>query len=278
MSVALFESILKQIYKLRPVSRIYLTGTGEPLMHPHLEKFVSLSNRYGFVPSFSSNGSLLSEERAKSLMVSGKFLLTVDFSPDRQIYEDYRCGGSWETLCDNLKGLLSVKRQMGGDYPRLEIRDMSPIVLNLVEEKEKSLADLIRLFKDLPVDEFSQLKTHRWTGNIEQSINVVKVQKHSYKLCTHPWSIFVVTWSGEVVACCRDFECGYVVGRIDRGQSIMDIWNGPKMQALRKALVEKRPEEINICKHCDRPSTGGSVGRSKQEMIKKILREKIAGN
>jgi len=78
MNVDLFESILKRIVELRPISRLYLTGTGEPLLHPQLEKFISLSNQYGFVPSFSSNGSLFFPERSKSLLNSGKFLLTAE--------------------------------------------------------------------------------------------------------------------------------------------------------------------------------------------------------
>jgi len=88
----------------------------------------------------------------------------------------------------------------------------------------------------------------------------------------------VITWSGEVVACCRDFASEYVVGKVEGQQDIMSIWNSPTMKSLRKALANKRPQEISICAGCDRPFTGGSVARSKPEMIKKILWEKIASS
>jgi radical SAM protein with 4Fe4S-binding SPASM domain len=277
MSIDLFESILKRILELRPISRLYLTGTGEPLLHPELEKFISLSNRYGFVPSFSSNGSLLSPERSRSLLDSGKFLLTVDFSPNKKVFEDYRCGGNWETVYANLKNLLSLKRESGKGNPRMEIRDMSPIALDSVAEKEQSLSDLKKMFAGLPAERFSQLKPHRWIGNVDKDIRAAKPKGRSYKLCTHPWSIFVIAWNGEVVACCRDFGCQYVVGRMDDQGSIMDIWNSEKMQSLRKALVAKRPEDIVICKDCDRPTTGGSVARSKSHMMKAILWDKVGG-
>ena len=68
MDLDLFEDILKSVSKLKPVAQIYLTGSGEPLVHPDLEEFISLSNKYGFIPSFSSNGSLFSRERIKSLL------------------------------------------------------------------------------------------------------------------------------------------------------------------------------------------------------------------
>jgi radical SAM protein with 4Fe4S-binding SPASM domain len=276
MSIELYEHILKQISRLKPVSQVYLTGSGEPLMHPQLERFVSLANQYGFVPNFSSNGSLFSEERCKSLMNSGRFSLTVDFSPNREIYESFRSGGNWETVYLNLKALLLLKKNSKGNYPNIEIRDMSTIGLNSPREMEKSLSDLKGLFKNQPVDRYSQLKVHTWTGNIDPKITPARVKGKRYKLCTHPWSIFVITYSGEVLACCRDFGSEYVIGRLDGEEGILDIWNNQRIKSLRKALAKKRPHRINICKNCDRPLTGGSVAKSKPEMIKKILWEKIA--
>ncbi len=277
MSTVLFETILKQIIQLKPVSQVYLTGNGEPLMHPALEEFISISNKYGFIPSFSSNGALFSHERIRSLLDSGKFSLTVDFSPSKEIYESYRLGGSWNTVHANLKNLLASKKKLNRDYPKIEIRDMSTIATTSRKEKEKSFFELKNLFKDFPVDRFSQLKVHRWTGNINQYMPTSGVKGNKYRLCTHPWSLFVITWNGEVLPCCRDFGSEYVIGKVDGEDGIPDIWNNERIMALREALVGKRPDRINICKNCDRPWTGGSVARSKPQMLKKILWEKIAG-
>jgi radical SAM protein with 4Fe4S-binding SPASM domain len=277
MSTVLFESILKQIAGLRPVSQLYLTGNGEPLMHPSLEEFIFISNKYGFIPSFSSNGSLFSQERIRSLSGSGKFFLTVDFSPSKEIYETYRSGGSWNTVHSNLKNLLASKKKPNRDYPKIEIRDMSTIAISSQKEREKSFLDLKRLFKDFPVDRFSQLKVHRWTGNIDRKIVPSQDQGSKYRLCTHPWSLFVITWNGEVLPCCRDFGSEYVIGKIDGEDGISDIWNNERTKFLREALVSKRPDRISICRNCDRPWTGGSVASTKPEMLKKILWEKIAG-
>ena len=278
MRIELFEHILRKISALKPVSQIYLTGTGEPLLHPELERFISLSNRYGFTPSFSSNGSLFAKERTESLVSSGKFSLTVDFSPNSEIYETHTAGGCLETVYSNLKNLLKSKKGSGADYPKIEIRDMSTIALNSPKQRDQSLSGLKDMFTGLPVDRFSQLKVHRWTGNIDPELAPAQTKQRKYRLCTHPWSIFVITWSGEVVACCRDFEASYVVGKIDGEQGIMDIWNNQKMKSLRRALAKKRPQEIEICTNCDRPFTGGSVAQTKPQMLKKILWEKIASS
>jgi radical SAM protein with 4Fe4S-binding SPASM domain len=327
MSTVLFEGILKKITHLKPVAQVYLTGSGEPLIHPNLEEFIFLSNKYGFIPSFSSNGSLFSKERIKSLMESGKFSLTVDFSSNKEIYETYRSGGSWDTVYANLKNLFLYKKKLGRDYPKTEIRDMSTIAISSQEkkgdtfsslnqvklkldtpeglsqeergkslsglknvklkldtperlgqkEKEKSLSDLKGLFKDLPVDRFSQLKVHRWIGNIDPKIISSQIKRNKYRVCTHPWSIFVITWNGETLACCRDFRSEYVIGKIESEDGILEIWNNERIKFLREALVSKKPDKINICKNCDRPWTGGSVASTKSQMVKKILWEKIAG-
>jgi radical SAM protein with 4Fe4S-binding SPASM domain len=277
MSIDLFEHILRKISKVKPVSQVYLTGTGEPLLHPELESLISLSNHYGFIPSFSSNGSLFAKERIAALSSSGKFSLTVDFSSDRKIYETHRAGGCWETVYSNLRNLLASKKSSGGDYPKIEIRDMSTISLSTPIERKESLVNLKHMFSGLPVDRFSQLEVHRWTGNIDPNLVPGQAKQGKYKLCTHPWSILVITWSGQVVACCRDFESGYAVGRIDGEQGIMDIWNSQKMKSLRRALAKRRPQDIRICSNCDRPFTGGSVAQTKPQMLKRILWEKIAG-
>jgi radical SAM protein with 4Fe4S-binding SPASM domain len=225
-------------------------------MHPGLEELIRLSNKYGFTPSFSSNGSLFSQERIKSLSDSGKFLLTVDFSPSKEIYGTYRSGGSWNTVYTNLKNLLVLKKKLSSDYPKIEIRDMSTIAVSSQKEREKSLFDLKSLFKDFPVDRFSQLQVHRWMSNIDQRIIPSPLKGNKYKLCTRPWSIFVITWKGEVLPCCMDFGSEYVIGKIDGEDGILDIWNNERIKFLREALVSKRPDRINICKNCDRPLTG----------------------
>ncbi|MCJ7577164.1 MAG: SPASM domain-containing protein, partial [candidate division Zixibacteria bacterium] len=178
----------------------------------------------------------------------------------------------------NLKNLLVLKKKLGRDYPQIEIRDMSTIALTSQRERDKFLSDLKGLFKDLPVDRFSQLKAHRWIGNIDQKIIATQVKGNKYKPCTHPWSLFVITWKGEVLACCRDFGSEYVIGKIEGEDGILEIWNNERVKFLREALVSKEPDEINICKNCDRPWTGGSVASTKLQMIKKILWEKIAGS
>jgi len=71
--------------------------------------------------------------------------------------------------------------------------------------------------------------------------------KAVYTLCHQPWVNFTVDFAGRVVGCCRDLRSEYVLGSLLE-QSADAIWNGERMVQLRRALVDKRPEDIGICK------------------------------
>ena len=58
-----------------------------------------------------------------------------------------------------------------------------------------------------------------------------------------------------MVGCCRDLRSEYVLRNLLK-QSADAIWNGELMVTLRRALVEKRSEEISIRKACDVPRHG----------------------
>ena len=111
MDVELFEIIIKRIAQTKPVNQIFLTGNGEPLLHPQLEEFINLTCKYNLYPSFTSNGSLLTSDRIDSLANAGDFSITIDFSPHKELYQKNRIGGNWEKVYHNLKNLLQFKKE-----------------------------------------------------------------------------------------------------------------------------------------------------------------------
>ena len=49
------------------------------------------------------------------------------------------------------------------------------------------------------------------------------------------------------------------------------IWNGERMMNLRRALIEKRPQDIGICKACDVPWQGSYSGRTPLEKVRNFF-------
>jgi radical SAM protein with 4Fe4S-binding SPASM domain len=91
-----------------------------------------------------------------------------------------------------------------------------------------------------------------------------------YTLCHQPWVNFTVDFAGRVVGCCRDLRSEYVIGNLLH-EPAADIWNGEKMRQLRRALAEKHPERIDICKSCDVPWQGSYSGRTPFEKVRNFF-------
>jgi len=79
-----------------------------------------------------------------------------------------------------------------------------------------------------------------------------------------------VDFAGRVVGCCRDLRSEYALGNLLE-QPASEIWNGERMMQLRRALSEKRPEDINICKACDVPWHGSYSGRTPLEKVRNFF-------
>lgn len=108
---ALFERIRPALPHL---DALILNGIGEPLLHPHLEEFISTAK--GAMPpgswvGFQSNGLLIDDDRARSLVASGldKICISVD-AADPEVYRALRTGGDLERIEGAFSALLAAKK------------------------------------------------------------------------------------------------------------------------------------------------------------------------
>ena len=61
----------------------------------------------------------------------------------------------------------------------------------------------------------------------------------------------MVLWDGTVVPCANHFEKINVLGNL-RTQSLIEVWNGPAMQALRRAHMQDQVAAVPVCASCSR--------------------------
>lgn len=64
--------------------------------------------------------------------------------------------------------------------------------------------------------------------------------------CPQPYKCFTILWDGRCVPCCADYEGKYIIGDINKADSLSDIWNGWEMQNLRS----KKVYMPNMCHKC----------------------------
>lgn len=254
MSLETFRLIVDKLAQDFPLRAVALHRDGEPLLNPSLEDCVRFLTARGIHASFSSNCTLLDRERAESLISAGLQMVNTDFSNDKLIFEELRRGADWDAVHHGITHLLEAARARGARFDFV-VKEMSPDP-DAVERTRRLFAHWAERVTVIPTRFHNALNQAR-VGRVETGAHAGA----RYTLCHQPWVNFTVDYRGKVLACCRDLRSEFVVGDLLR-QSAREIWNGPGVRRVRRALRARRPEEIPTCASCDAPYTGSYSGRS----------------
>ena len=75
------------------------------------------------------------------------------------------------------------------------------------------------------------------------------VPDYSKERCVLPFKQMIVRPTGQVSLCCNDALGKYTLGNLSE-ESILDVWYGPKFEAVRESLYKGRGNWGN-CRSCD---------------------------
>ena len=98
---------------------LILNGIGEPLLHPGLEKFVRTARRH--LPEsasigFQTNGTLLNDERACSLLDAGTNVISISVdAADPALFRSMREGGETDDVNRAADALEKAKKKVGAN-------------------------------------------------------------------------------------------------------------------------------------------------------------------
>ena len=76
----------------------------------------------------------------------------------------------------------------------------------------------------------------------ESSLNDIQV-------CPQPFKGLAVNFDGTVSVCCVDWSHGTLVGDL-KTESLVSVWNGPKLRAFRLLHLAKQRAKIAACADC----------------------------
>lgn len=119
MSLESFARLMEQVRDLPEPPIIHLGGYGEPLVHPHFIEIVRLAKETGAVVEMTTNGMLLTREKADALfeLQLDKLVVSIDgVTPDS--YGDVRVNGSLQRVIDNLRYLQQLKLRKVGRHAK----------------------------------------------------------------------------------------------------------------------------------------------------------------
>ena len=242
ISPELFEKILNQIADYPPPQGISLHLGGEPLLHPQIDELVRITHRILKIkPMFASNGTLLTLNAAEKIASAGGAEIIIDFSADREVFEQTRTGANWEKVRHNILAAISL-----GDESNISI------YIRSLDRDMDRLKNVLGEHKNLY---FTEFELHNVGGDFAQVVENefgMKIERKKYYVCTHPWFGMAITWDGKAVICCRDVVRTHIVGDVKKS-SLKEIWFGDEMRKIRKLLVSGKIEQLPLCRTCSRP-------------------------
>lgn len=253
MSMEIFRRIIDSIYSSYGfVSLIDLSGQGEPLMVPHIYDMIKYAKDKGCESlRIQTNATLLSEDVSRKLIASGMDKINFSFgSHKKDIYEKTQINGDFEKTLRGIVRFLEIKKEQ-------ERWDLD-VTISTVQYKDYAcnVDEYLEVFSKLPFNRVKINKFHPWLWTYDSPYyeKMKNVPHEKWCVCKAPWRIFSFKRDGMAMACNDDWEDHYTVGNIN-DSSVEELWNGDRMQAFRRAHVEKEyqligPIDQNMCLSC----------------------------
>jgi MoaA/NifB/PqqE/SkfB family radical SAM enzyme len=182
---------------------------GEPLVTKDLEDRTAYATNLGLDVRFNTNGTLLTEDRAKAIIQAGA--KEAIFSIDSHLPEEYnkiripKIGklGDFDLVLRNVKTLARLKEELGEKYPQIRVSRVD------IPETRNSLEGF----------------TDFWLQNGADFVSVVDLNDYSMGKsgettasqdfhCEQPWQRLMVLADGIVSPCCGDHYQQFPLGQL----------------------------------------------------------------
>jgi MoaA/NifB/PqqE/SkfB family radical SAM enzyme len=244
MSLETFERIVDQAAPYARDVNLFLGG--EPLINKQLPAMIKAARARGLRTRLHTNATLLDEERSEALLEAGLDFLSFSFDgADAPTYNELRPGADFDATVANIQRFA----RMRGDRKTYTVVQLIERAEWTQEKREEQRNGLERLFAGPGIDRIKPIAMHNFGGLLpEQHF----LEGRKFSPCSFLWYALNVGFDGTVVPCCLDFARKYPVGDL-KTQSLMEVWNGPLLVALRERMIRGEAEEVELCKGCDVP-------------------------
>ena len=249
LSTELFDKITSELAQYADwIERVTIQLNGEPLLDKTLESKIRKMKEIGIKSvSFTTNGSLMTKERAESILVSG--IGNIDFSVDgatKETYESIRGNLNYDEVFNNIKQLI---KQRNAINPAVSVR----LRMTLSEKNAHELKMLGDYWREYfgPQDGVYGKLISSWATWLE-GYNLPEGHDPSRlntSPCISPWGSFPILSDGNVPICCTDFNAQVSMGNVNNS-SIRKIWQGEVISKLRELHMTRGRSTVEICSDC----------------------------
>jgi hypothetical protein len=226
MEFGLFEKIMKELCSASRKPVVHLHGFGEPLLDPLLPERIKLAKTCGIKHTYIvTNASLLFPETARKIIHAGLDTMKISFyGTDEESYRATMIGLDFKGALNNVRDFVSIRKAKTEEF-----QSLWRFVL------DKSAGDCLNLSS---LENFGGGRAYNRMG--ERIVSV----------CFYPWTALSVLFDGRAVTCCMDYNGVQGVGDLNF-QSLMEVWNGTVLSAIRRQFGKLDYSGFPTCLRCD---------------------------
>lgn len=195
-----FETYKALVAGLAPESLLFISGVGEPMVHPQFFEFLEYAvAQRGDRVAFTTNGTLITPENAKRLFGIGIKYVQLSMDGVDGVYESIR-GYPYPKIEERINRLVEAKRASGSK---------TKIVLNVAicnEEVYKQIPEINRRFAK-KVDVIHYMPVH--------SMGMIEGFERKNTRCLQIYFSPLIFWDGNINACCDDRENSFTLGNVN---------------------------------------------------------------
>ena len=240
MSSEIFKKIADEVGEHNAWLRI--SGGGEPTMHPEFLELMVYAKEKGCKLGIITNGSMMDESLAKSLLEIDVDML--EFSVDASNQNDYdivRKGLSFDELVQNLKTVYKLRNEMNSK---------TKIIASAINQNNIDVDGVEKFW--LPyVDNFQKRKYLTWGINdaSESADDTPYLPAEERVPCPFLFERLNIDSRGQIMMCGYDIAANTNMGNTNNA-SIKEIWHGDEFNSYRDKHLQKKGDEIDLCKNC----------------------------
>lgn len=273
LSDDLYHRAIDEMAAHQPTS-VRFSGWGEPTLHPRIVEFIRYAHERGVLTHLTTNAVLMTPTLARELLEAGldkiKFSLqglsATEYDRMRipRVDDDERTG--YVNINAHIEQFIAVRDEMGAPC------HVQVSVSMLKREQENDEAR--QAFYDRWVDKVDSIwglgrigvyggqplltsfQRVKDTGRISaEDLEGGRPDRghdlNAGQACWEPFNKLSIGADGAIKACCDDADNNLVMGQLP-DDTLLGVWNGPRLAKLREALSCGNSDSVPaFCRMCD---------------------------